>query len=144
MTERTRITVKTAVAVPVETAWKFWTEPKHIMRWNAASDDWHTPRATTDLREGGTFMSRMEAKDGSEGFDFAGTFTEVIPQQRLAYTMDDGRTVTVEFEDREGETSITETFDAEEENSVEMQRQGWQAILDSFKRCAEREAEAAK
>jgi uncharacterized protein YndB with AHSA1/START domain len=139
MTKPTRITVETDVSVLVQTAWSLWTEPAHIMQWNAASDDWHTPRAMVDLWEGGTFRSRMEAKDGSTGFDFEGTFTEVIPQQRLAYTMDDGRTVSVEFEDRDGSTHITETFDAEEENSVEMQRQGWQAILDNFKRHAERE-----
>lgn len=139
MTQSTRITVEADVAVPVQTAWTLWTSPAHIIRWNAASADWHTPRATMDLREGGTFSSRMEAKDGSTGFDFEGTFTAVIPQQRLAYVMDDGRTVSVEFEERDGSTHITETFDAEEENSVAMQRQGWQAILDNFKRYAEGE-----
>lgn len=138
MTARPSVTVETTVAVPAATAWELWTRPKHIMQWNNASDDWHTPHAESDLREGGKFLSRMEARDGSMGFDFTGTFTRVAPNAVLAYTMDDGRTVTVTFAERDGATHITETFDAESENPVEMQRQGWQAILDNFKSYAEK------
>ena len=134
---RVPITVETLVHAPVEKTWMFWTEPKHIMQWNNASDDWHTPRATSDLREGGKFVSRMEAKDGSAGFDFEGTFTKVVPREALDYVMSDGRKVSISFAARDGDTFISETFDPENENSVEMQRQGWQAILDNFKWYAE-------
>ncbi len=131
------ITVETVVRAPVELVWKIWTEPEHIMQWNAASSDWHTPRATNDLREGGKFTARMEARDGSMGFDFDGTYTEVIPHEKIAYTMGDGRTVSVVFTPLMSDTLVTETFDPEEQNSAERQRQGWQAILDNFKKHAE-------
>lgn len=131
------ITVETTVQVPADKAWLYWTEPEHITKWNTASDDWHTPSATNDLREGGSFTSRMEAKDGSIGFDFGGTYTKVTPHEHIAYTMDDGRNVTVTFTEQNGETHIVETFDPEQENSIEMQQQGWQAILDNFKTYAE-------
>ncbi len=110
------------------------------MQWNSASDDWHTPSATVDLREGGTFTSRMEAKDGSMGFEFGGTYTKIVNQQRIEYTMDDGRTVSAVFEEHNGHTHVTETFDPETENSREMQQQGWQTILDNFKNYAESHA----
>ncbi|MBS1582537.1 MAG: SRPBCC family protein [Bacteroidetes bacterium] len=132
-----RITVSAHVAKPVASVWNAYTEPRHITQWNAASDDWHCPSAENDLRVGGRFSSRMEARDGSFGFDFGGTYTAVAPLQQLAYTMDDGRTCEVRFTaDSEG-TRVTTTFDAEGENPAEMQRQGWQAILDRFKAYAE-------
>ncbi len=137
MAKNKNITVDVTVQAPVAKTWKYLTEPEHITQWNNASDDWHTPSATNDLREGGKFTCRMEAKDGSAGFDFGGTYSKVIPLKHIAYTMDDGRTVMVQFEDRGGETHITEAFDAESENPVEMQREGWQAILDNFKKYTE-------
>ena len=137
MPDTTSITVQTHVEAPIDQVWMAWTEPEHIMRWNNASDDWHTPRATNDLREGGTFTCRMEAKDGSTGFDFGGTYTNVTPHALIAYVMDDGRTVSVTFEAKGEATHVTETFEAEQENPLEMQRQGWQAILDNFKKYTE-------
>lgn len=137
MSEKTLVTIETTVDAPVQKVWDAWTEPEHIMQWNAASDDWHTPSATNDLREGGTFTSRMEAKDGSMGFDFGGTYTKVIEHKQIDYTMSDGRTVSVMFDEHDGHTHITETFVAETENSVEMQRAGWQSILDNFKKYTE-------
>ncbi len=140
MPNKTHITVKTIIQAPVDKVWKLWTEPDHIMKWNSASDDWHTPKATNDLREGGKFTSRMEAKDGSAGFDFGGTYTEVTPHVLIESVLGDNRTVSVAFEEQGKATSVTETFEAESENSVEMQRQGWQAILDNFKKYAESQA----
>ncbi len=107
------------------------------MKWNSASDDWHTPRAESDLHEGGTFSSRMEAKDGSTGFDFGGTYTKVVPNKQLAYVMSDGRKVSIDFVEQDGKTHITETFDAETENPIDMQRDGWQSILNNFKKYTE-------
>lgn len=132
------ITIETLVHAPIEKIWTYWTEPQHIQAWNAASDDWHTPSATNDLRVGGEFHARMEAKDQSMGFDFGGTYTEVIPHARIAYTLGDGRTVQVNFESTDDGVHITETFDIEHENSAEMQRTGWQAILDNFKKYTEK------
>lgn len=137
MPKKSRITVETTVQAPIGTVWDCWVQPEHIVQWNAASPDWHTPRATMDLRDGGEFTCRMEAKDGSAGFDFRGTFTSVVPGKKIAYTIEDGRTVSVIFEDLGGKTRVTETFEAENENPVEMQQQGWQAILDNFKKHAE-------
>ena len=131
------ITVETSVHAPVEKAWHCWTDPGCITQWNAASDDWHSPSATNDLREGGKFTARMEAKDGSVGFDFGGTYTKVVENEQIDYTMDDGRTVSVSFDGHGDHTHIVETFDAESENSPEMQKQGWQAILDNYKKHAE-------
>jgi uncharacterized protein YndB with AHSA1/START domain len=132
-----KITVETTVAASLDTVWRAWTTPADIVRWNAASDDWHTTAARVDLREGGGFSSRMEAKDGSVGFDFEGTYTEVVPQERLAYALGDGRAVVIDFEAEEGGVRVRETFDAETENPIELQRQGWQAILDNFARHVE-------
>jgi len=132
-----KITVETTVAAPIETVWRAWTTPDDIVHWNAASDDWRTTAASVDLRVGGTFSSRMEAKDGSMGFDFAGTYTEIVPRERIAYAMDDGRTVVVDFAAEEGGVRVRETFDAESTNPVELQRQGWQAILGNFARYVE-------
>jgi uncharacterized protein YndB with AHSA1/START domain len=131
-----KITVEALVPAPIEEAWAYWTEPAHIVKWNSASADWHTPRAVNDLRVGGRFSARMESRDGKEGFDFAGTYTEVDEHRKIAYAMDDGRAVTVEFIPEGDVCRITETFEAESENPIEMQRGGWQAILDSFKKYA--------
>ncbi len=133
----TKITVSTTVNVPVEKAWHIWGSPEHITQWNSASPDWHTPRAENDLRTGGKFSSRMEAKDGSFGFDFGGVYDEVIDHQLIRYTMGDGRQVHVQFAGNGNQTTITETFDAESQNPVEMQRGGWQAIMDNYKKYAE-------
>lgn len=128
------ITVETVVKADLDTVWQAWNNPADIKQWNAASDDWHTTHSTVDLREGGTFLSRMEAKDGSMGFDFTGTYTRIVPHQLIAYVLEDGREVTVEFiEDDEG-VRVRETFAAESEVDPEMQRAGWQAILDNFAR----------
>jgi uncharacterized protein YndB with AHSA1/START domain len=132
-----KITVETVVQADPKDVWEAWNTPEDIRRWNAASDDWHTTKSAVDLREGGKFSARMEAKDGSEGFDFEGTYTRVVPRKRLSYRMEDGRTVDVEFEPTAEGVRIVETFDAETENPPEMQRQGWQAILDNFRRHVE-------
>jgi uncharacterized protein YndB with AHSA1/START domain len=127
------ITVSTTVNAPIEKVWQYFTEPEHITKWNNASPDWHTPRAENDLRVGGRFLSRMEAKDGSEGFDFGGTYDEVVTHQVISYKMDDSRSVRVTFAADGDRTVVTETFDPENENPVEMQREGWQSILESFR-----------
>lgn len=131
-----KITVEVIVHAPAAAAWRAYTTPADIKQWNTASPDWHTTASTVDLRDGGAFSSRMEAKDGSFGFDFAGTYTKVVPMERIEYTFGD-RTGVVEFlEGAEGVT-VRSTFDAETENSPELQRQGWQAILDNFARHVE-------
>lgn len=132
-----QIAVQTIVHAPLAQVWQYWTEPAHIMQWNSASDDWHTTSATNDLREGGTFTARMEAKDGSVGFDFGGTYSKVVPHQEIAYAMGDGRQVRITFEVKGNNTIVTESFDPESQNSPEMQRAGWQSILDNFKKHAE-------
>ena len=131
------VTIETTIQAPVEKVWGCWTEPKHIIKWNNASEDWHTPRAENDLREGGRFLSRMEAKDGSMGFDFTGKYNKVRQNVLIDYTLDDGREVRVSFVSRGNVTTVTETFEAEQENPVEMQRTGWQAILNNFKNYTE-------
>lgn len=131
------ITVKTTVHAPIEKVWAFWGGPEHIMQWNNASEDWHTPHAENDLRPGGKFSFTMAAKDGSFQFDFGGEYDEVIENQRIAYHLADDRKVTVVFEAAGDHTHITETFDAENQNPTEMQQAGWQAILDNFKKYAE-------
>ena len=133
----TKITVQTTVDAPVEKVWKTWSEPKHITNWCAASEDWHAPKAENDLRTGGKFSTRMEAKDGSFGFDFGGIYDNVKKNELIEYTMGDGRTVHVTFSPAGDQTKIIETFDAETTNPVEMQRSGWQAILDNFKKYTE-------
>lgn len=132
-----RITVEALVHAPIENVWRYWTEPEHITQWNAASDDWHSPRAENDVRVGGKFNARMEARDGSSGFDFGGTYTEVVPHERISYVMDDERKVEVLFQIEGDGVKVTETFDAEEQNSLEMQKNGWQAIMDRFKKYVE-------
>ncbi len=131
------ITVQAIVDAPVEKVWKLWTNTKHITKWNSASDDWHTPKAENDLKPGGHFVFRMEAKDGSFGFDFEGTYDEVKTNEQIAYTLADGRKVQITFEDKGNTTKVVETFEAETENPVDMQKSGWQAILNNFKKYAE-------
>jgi len=132
-----KITVETSVKAPIEKVWKVWTTPEHIMQWNNASPDWHTPKAENDLRKGGKFVSRMEAKDGSFGFEFWGIYDEVDHLALISYTMGDGRKAEVSFSAEGTQTKMTETFEAESENPIEMQKAGWQAILDNFKKYAE-------
>jgi len=136
-TKPTNITIETTVNAPVEKVWEYWSSPEHITKWSSASDDWHTPRAENDLRVGGSFSSRMEAKDGSFGFDFGGVYDEVEQHKLIAYTLGDGRTVKITFTNVEDSTKVEESFDAEETNSIEMQQGGWQAILDNFKKYVE-------
>jgi uncharacterized protein YndB with AHSA1/START domain len=131
-----QITVETTVAAPVEDVWRAWTTPEDIKRWNAASDDWHTSAAAVDLRVGGQFSSRMEAKDGSTGFDFAGTYTKVVPHRLIECTFG-GRTLSVQFIQAGDRVTVRETFDAEGTHTPERQRAGWQAILDRFARHVE-------
>jgi uncharacterized protein YndB with AHSA1/START domain len=135
--EKTSVTVETTIKAPVEKVWQLWSAPEHITKWNSASEDWHTPKAENDLRTGGKFSSRMEARDGSMGFDFEGVYDEVKPNETIAYSIGDGRKVKVTFAGNGNETKVTETFDAEDTNPVEMQRGGWQAILDNFKKYVE-------
>ena len=131
-----KITVETNVAAPIEQVWRAYTTPEDIKRWNAASDDWHTPAATVDLRVGGAFSSRMEAKDGSMGFDFAGTYTRIIEHKLIEYSFGD-RTAQVEFAQRADGVAVRVTFDSEQTHSIEQQRSGWQAILNNFARHVE-------
>jgi uncharacterized protein YndB with AHSA1/START domain len=131
------ITVQAAIASPLEKVWTCWTDPSHIVKWNSASDDWHTPHATNDLRPGGKFTSRMEAKDGSFGFDFEGVYDEVILNEYIEYTIADGRKVKIVFNRNGDHCEVVETFEAETENSVELQREGWQSIMNNFKKYVE-------
>ena len=132
-----KITVETVVNAQVQDVWKTWNNPEDITQWNSPSNDWHTTRSAVDLREGGKFSARMEAKDGSAGFEFEGTYTRVVPNRIIDFRMSDGREVNVEFVEQPGSVLVRETFDAENENSTEMQRAGWQAILDNFGRHVE-------
>jgi uncharacterized protein YndB with AHSA1/START domain len=135
--EKTIITVENTIDAPVEKVWQYWIQPEHITKWNSASDDWHTPRAENDVREGGKFQIRMEAKDGSMGFDFFGVYDKVKKNEYIEYTMGDGRKVQVSFKGEGNKTKLVESFEAESTNSVELQKGGWQSILDSFKKHAE-------
>lgn len=131
-----KITVETLVKAPIETVWSAWTTPDDIVQWNAASADWHTTRASVDLRVGGEFSSRMEARDGSMGFDFAGTYTKVQPQRLIEAAFGD-RVLVVDFMEGPDGVTVRETFDAEPTHSIEQQRDGWQAILNNFARHVE-------
>jgi uncharacterized protein YndB with AHSA1/START domain len=131
------ITISTTVNAPIEKVWKLWTTPEDIMQWNTASDDWHTTKAINDLRTGGKFNFRMEAKDGSMGFDFEGEYDAIDTNKLIAYKMTDGRKVKVNFSSNGNETEVKEIFDPENENPVDMQRTGWQMILDNFKKYVE-------
>lgn len=137
LSEDFQIHISTHVLADIETVWQCFTQPEHVTQWNQASDDWHTPHAEADLRVGGTFTHRMEAKDGSMGFDFIGTFDVVEPFTRLAYHMEDGRKVNVTFTETDTGTQVHESFDPEYENSFELQYAGWGAILESFRQYTE-------
>ena len=132
-----KISIKAIINASIDNIWKLWTEPEHIKKWNMASDDWHTTESLNDLRIGGKFSSRMEAKDGSMGFDFYGIYDDVINHQYIAYTLGNGRKVEFNFKDKSGKTEVVQMFEAESENSIEMQKEGWQSILDNFKVYAE-------
>lgn len=133
----TKVTVQAVVQAPIEKVWSYWTEPTHITKWNQASEDWHAPRAENDLRAGGKFLTRMEAKDGSMGFDMGGVYDEVKMYELISYTMGDGRKVEITFTAQGSETKVVETFDAESTHPVEFQQAGWQAIMDNFKKYTE-------
>jgi len=130
-------TVETTVHGDMNTVWNTWSTPKDIEKWNSASPDWHTVGVKNNLTKGGTFSYRMEAKDGSFGFDFGGTYDEVVPHRSIRYTMDDDRKVAIDFNEIEDGVVITETFDPEDQNPVEVQTKGWQAILNNFKKYVE-------
>jgi uncharacterized protein YndB with AHSA1/START domain len=132
-----KITIETAVKAPLQRVWQAWNSPEDIRQWNAASPDWHTPSSSVDLREGGKFSARMEAKDGSMGFDFEGVYTRIVPGRLIEYRIGDGRQVSIEFREDAGGVVVRETFDAEAQNPPEVQRGGWQAILDNFARYVE-------
>lgn len=138
-TNKKAITVETTVKSPIEKVWRFWNEPKHITKWCQASDDWHAPYADNDLRTGGKFKTTMAAKDGSFSFDLEGVYTNVQEHKLIEYTMigDDQRKVKIAFSGNDKETKVTETFDPENINSIELQRGGWQAILNNFKKYTE-------
>lgn len=132
------ITITAEVNAPLERVWEFWNKPEHVVKWNAASDDWHCPQAFNDLRVGGRFVYTMAARDGSAAFDFSGTYTDVVPGERIVSQLDDGRMTHTSFEAiGPSTTRVTETFEAEGENDPDFQRAGWQAILDNFKRVVE-------
>ena len=131
------IQVQTTIAASRELVWECYTAPEHVTQWNHASPDWHSPQAENDLRVGGRFNYRMEARDGSVGFDFTGMYEEVVPLERISYVMDDGRKVVTTFEETEGGVVVTTLFDPEHENTRELQQSGWQAILNNFKLHAE-------
>lgn len=132
-----KITVKALISAPLEKVWEYYTSPAHITNWNFASDDWCCPLASNELYTGGSYIARMEAKDGSFGFDFEAIYDEVIPYERISYTMGktigEGRKATVQFIRYDNDTEVVITFDAEHENPVDLQQQGWQAILNQFK-----------
>ena len=135
---KTSIRIEALVNAPVDKVWNYWNQPEHVTQWNNASADWHTPKAENDLRTGGAFTYRMEAKDGSFGFDFGGIYDEVKNHELISYTMSDGRKVKTTFEAQGNTTRVTTVFDAENENPAEMQKQGWQAILNNFKAYTEK------
>ena len=131
------ITVQTKVQAPLDKIWSFWTVPEHITKWNSASEDWHTPYANNDLKVGGKFKYTMASKDGTMSFDFIGTYSVIQDKRTIAYTIEDGREVIIVFEEQEDGVIIRESFDPELENPKELQQQGWQAILDNFKKYVE-------
>lgn len=134
----TKISIQATVHATTQKAWDYYTLPEHIIHWNFASPDWHCPAATADVRVGGKFSARMEAKDGSFGFDFEGIYSEIIPGEKLVYGLADGRQVAVSFTKLDDNTTVTVDFDAENENPIDMQRDGWQAILNNYKTYTEK------
>jgi uncharacterized protein YndB with AHSA1/START domain len=137
MEAKKTITVQAVINAPVEQVWKLYIEPEHIVQWNNASNDWHTPRAENDLKVGGKFLYRMEAKDGSSGFDFDGTYKQVRTNELIVYSLTDGRKVEIIFTKDDARTKIAITFEPESTFPIEMQRDGWQAILNNFKKYVE-------
>lgn len=135
--ENQQISIETKVQAPIDKVWEYWTKPEHVINWNNASPDWHNPKAENDLRQGGSFSYRMEAKDGSAGFNFEGEYTRVDPRKHIAYTMGDGRKVEVQFKEDGNHTVVIENFEAENAHSAEMQKKGWQSILDNFRNYVE-------
>lgn len=135
--ENTAITIEATVNAPVTKVWQYWNEPAHIKQWAFAADTWHAPNAVNDLRVGGKFSTTMAAKDGSASFDFCGIYTDIIENELIAYEMEDSRKVKITFSEQNGVTHVVETFDPENENPLEMQRDGWQAILNNFKKHVE-------
>ncbi len=135
--QRKSVIIQTTVKAPMKTVWKGWLDPKHVEQWNAASDDWHTPKAISDVREGGRFVYTMAAKDESVSFDFTGSFIEIIDYEKIVTQLDDHRMVWVMFENKDDEVIVVQTFEIEDENTEELQRQGWQAILNNFKKYIE-------
>lgn len=133
----TKIQIEAIIKAPLSRVWNNWTEPNHITKWNFAVPEWHCPTAVNELKVGGMYKARMEAKDGSFGFDFEAIYDEVIPQKKLTYTMSDGRRVTTSFEPEGDKTKVTTVFVAEMQNPIEMQKQGWQSILNNFKKYSE-------
>lgn len=136
--KKPQITVRATVQAPIEKVWNCWNGPEHITKWNQASPDWHTPKASNDLRVGGKLIATMAAKDGSMSFDFEGIYDKVVPNQLIEYTIADGRKVSIQFHANKNETTVIETFEAEGTNSLELQQSGWQAIMDSFKQYVEK------
>lgn len=136
--EKRKIVVTAKVKAPVDRVWDFWTKAQHITQWNYASDDWHSPTAENDLREKGKFSYRMEAKDGSAGFDFEGFYDKIKLHRHISYTIEDGRRVDIKFQEDENSTVVEEAFEADQDYPLEMQQQGWQAILDNFKAYVEK------
>lgn len=132
-----KITVSITTPITLEKAWEVWTMPEHIINWNFASDDWCAPRASNDLKVDGTFSYRMEAKDGSFGFDLNGTYTNVKPLELIEFSLEDDRKVSILFESKDNETHIIQTFEAENQNPIELQQNGWQAIMNNYKKYAE-------
>lgn len=137
MEKQSPITIEAIVKAPVEKVWAYWSEPRHITQWTFASSDWHAPYAENDLRTQGKFKTTMAAKDGSASFDFEGIYSNVQPNEVIEYGLADGRKVKIQFTTQGNDTKVTETFDPESENPVDMQRDGWQAILDNFKKYTE-------
>jgi uncharacterized protein YndB with AHSA1/START domain len=131
------ITVESTIKAPIEKIWNFWTEPKHITQWCYASDDWHAPHAENDLHVKGKFKTRMAARDGSAGFDFEGIYTRIEKYKAIEYSIPDGRRVKISFSDLGNKTRVVESFDPETVNPPEMQKNGWQSILDNFKKYSE-------
>lgn len=138
MENKTKITVECTIKSSLDKVWEFWTTPEHIMQWNHASDDWHTPKATNNFVVGGRFCYTMAAKDGSFSFDFEGTYKEVIEKKSIKYTLDDDREVSIDFIAIGDTVEIVETFEAETQNTIELQQSGWQAILNNFKKLVEK------
>ncbi|MCU7613960.1 SRPBCC family protein [Chryseobacterium sp. GMJ5] len=132
------ITINSTISAPVQKVWDYFNTPDHITKWNFAHESWQCPSSENDLRAGGKFKTRMEAKDGSFGFDFEGIYDEVIPGEKIKYHLEDGRNVEIQFQKIDGDTTkVIQIFDPEQQNPIEMQRDGWYAILNNFQKYVE-------